>query len=233
MKRFTLAHGLVASALLHAALVLLFIIFLAYSTGRDDDTLVVEFEGASSDMQTEEQLKQQNAGGGGGQGSTEQTAVHKIDGPDKLKPDPLDQNAIPQPAKQEEKGGAAAAPAGDPGVAQQQGGEQQQSAQTIQRSAELQMDALRAYVKRLSKKIQGKLIYPKAGKKAGLQGTATVSFKILPDGAINPDSVRVVTSSGKDELDASAMKTVATCAPFPPPPKEITVTMAVTYAPKR
>ncbi|ATQ67393.1 MULTISPECIES: energy transducer TonB [Methylosinus] len=233
-SNFTLVHGLLVSCALHAGAALLLLLALEGAGPPIDETLVVEFQGADSDVQAEEQNQQQNNGGDGADEDQNRRRAEAVEEQETAEPQHETADALPAPSKQKEAGGASSsAPAGAPGSARIQGGEQQQSAQTIERSAERQMDELRSYVRGLSKKIQSKLVYPKEGRRAGMQGVATVSFRIMADGAMQAQTLKIVESSGKAELDASALKTVQLCSPFAPPPKEISVTMAVTYARKR
>jgi hypothetical protein len=47
------------------------------------------------------------------------------------------------------------------------------------------------------------------------------------------DSARqIVDSSGQPKLDAAALKTIRDSAPFAPPPKELTISIAVDFARK-
>lgn len=48
------------------------------------------------------------------------------------------------------------------------------------------------------------------------RGTATIAFKIAPNGGLS--SIRVAKSSGSAELDAAALRLVRRAAPFPRPP---------------
>ena len=105
-------------------------------------------------------------------------------------------------------------------------------AQTIKTDPDPEVDRLKDYVKLLTKKVQANLVYPDEGRQAGLQGTATVSFTILGTGQIRPESVKIVASSGRPQLDASALKTIRASVPFDPPPKEMTVAIAVAFGRK-
>jgi periplasmic protein TonB len=108
----------------------------------------------------------------------------------------------------------------------------QQNAQTI-KADQQEIDRLRDYVKLLTKKVQSNLVYPDEGRQAGLTGTATVSFTILGTGQIRPETLKIVESSGQPKLDAGALKTIRASAPFNPPPKEMTVAIAVAFGRKR
>jgi protein TonB len=90
-----------------------------------------------------------------------------------------------------------------------------------------------AYGALVMKKIRDNRVVPDEAKRGRLQGGATVSFVILGDGAIRPETLRVVKSSGQPALDAGALSTIRASAPFPPPPREMTVTAGVAYGPRR
>ena len=94
----------------------------------------------------------------------------------------------PQPKQAETPPEAAKAQTNStaPGAANVKGDEEKQQAQTIKLSEE-EFDRLRKYVKGLTKRVQSHLRYPDEGRRVGLQGAATVSFTILPDGQIWPN----------------------------------------------
>ena len=109
------------------------------------------------------------------------------------------------------------------------GVEQQQEAHRLRPRVENPVDPLRAYVKALTKRLEAKLVYPEAGRQAGLHGWPTVGFTIRADGALDPNSLKLVTSSGSPKLDQSALDTVRASAPFEPPPHEITLKLTLIY----
>ena len=55
--------------------------------------------------------------------------------------------------------------------------------------------------------------YPKAARRMGIEGKATVRFKLKPNGKV--DSVEVVGSSGSGILDEASLETVQRAAPLP------------------
>jgi periplasmic protein TonB len=111
------------------------------------------------------------------------------------------------------------------------GVEQRQVARRIQSLTEA--ERLNIYVQALSKKVQTHLVYPEDGRRAGLKGTATVSFAILSNGHIRQESMKVTESSGQPKLDESALRTIRASVPFAPPPREMTIAIAVDFGPKR
>lgn len=239
--QFSIYHGIAGSLAIHAFALLGLWGAAGYSPADIDDTLVVEFNGVDSNVQAEEKHKRQNSGAGGAveaqnakQEKKEEKAEKKI-ADDEALPERI-KDTVPDTVKKEEEEAAAAAKAS--ASAQQagrdvEGIENEQHAQIIQRHSDAEMNVLKAYIRNLSKKIQTKLLYPKEARHSGLQGVTTVSFRIKGDGTMHPDSLKVVASSGRAELDISALDTVRACAPFSAPPRDVTVTMAVTYARKR
>lgn len=238
--QFSIYHGIAGSLALHSLALLGLWGAAGYSPADVDDTLVVEFNGVDSDVQAEEKHKRQNSGAGGAveaqnakQEKKEEKAEKKVADDDAL-PERI-KDAAPDTVKKEAEAAAAAKATAS---AQQSGRdvegiENEQHAQIIQRRADEEMNVLKAYIRSLSKKIQTKLLYPKEARHSGLQGVTTVSFRIKGDGTMHPDSLKIVASSGRAELDISALDTVRACAPFATPPRDVTVTMAVTYARKR
>jgi len=139
-------------------------------------------------------------------------------------PQPKEAETAPEAAKAQTNSTA-------PGAANVKGDEQKEQAQTIKLSEE-EFDRLRKYVKGLTKRVQSHLRYPDEGRRVGLQGAATVSFTILSNGQIWPESLKIVESSGQQKLDASALQTVRSSGPFEPPPKEMTVAIDVVFGRK-
>ncbi len=151
------------------------------------------------------------------------------------------QPAPPPPAAQEEDGDKPPAarppspqqPPVPPQARQVQDPDEQRKAQILRTEQDIEADRLREYVKRLTKKVQANLVYPDEGRSAGLHGNATVSFRLAADGQIKPGTLTVTTGSGQPKLDASALATARTCAPYEPPPREMTVTLVVGYGRKK
>lgn len=227
---FSLYHGIAGSLALHSLALLILWGVVRSSTSEIDDTLVVEFQGVDSDIQAEEKSKQQNSGAGG---AIDAQNAKQEEQRQKSEKTATDDDAFPERTKKEGNEGAKAAASAQQTGRDVDGRENEQRAQIIQRRSDEQVNALKAYIHSLSKKIQAKLIYPKEARRSGLQGVTTVSFRILEDGAMQPTSLKIVASSGKAELDISALETVRACAPFVAPPRDMTVTMAVTYGRKR
>lgn len=246
---FTFPQAIVASLAIHGALVLPFVIPAWSEPPEDPPILVVELKGLDAPMQSEEKVAQQTKGEGNpeaAQAPAPETpppkeAQQQTPTPEQPQEPVADDGTLqqappPQPEQEQQEAvpqqtppsPEAPASAGSAGAANVEGAEQQQKAQTI---AEQQDEAerLRAYVKALTKKVQENLVYPDAGRKQGLKGTASVGFTLQADGSIAAGTLRIATSSGQPQLDASALKTVEASAPFDPPPRAITIAIAVVY----
>ncbi len=86
---------------------------------------------------------------------------------------------------------------------------EKQAAQTIKTESPTEAELLREYAKQLSKKVRANLVNPGSGHAS----SATVSFFILSDGHIRPDSLKIVASSGQYKVDASALQTIRASVP--------------------
>ncbi len=237
ISRFTIWHGIAASLLLHAAPAASILWSTRAAPADEPPTLVVELQGAIADSQTEQQVQQEIKGAADQDKPappqpvqappSEAAEQHPIDDQDAAMPPPA-----PSPTEQKRAPQADAKSAGT-SAETVAGTEQQQIAQTIQSDPPTEIELLREYVKLLSKKVQAHLVYPDDGRRAGLQGTATVSFAILRNGEIRPETLKIVASSGQSRLDASALKTIRASLPFDPAPKEMTIVIAVEFGRKR
>jgi protein TonB len=240
MKRrltFTLYHGFAVSLALHALLGLPFVLNAAADPPEDAAPLVVELKGVVADSQTEEKVQQQTAGAPkqevaeAAKPAQASAAPASEPSPKDLAPDGADASTPPPEPSQTPvtpKSQTTSEPASATTIA---GVEDQQNAQTIKTDQD-DIDRLREYVKVLTKKVQANLLYPDEGRQAGLHGTATVSFTILATGQIRPESLKIVESSGRPQLDASALKTIRASVPFGAPPQEMTVAIAVAFGRK-
>lgn len=80
------------------------------------------------------------------------------------------------------------------------------------------------YIKDL---ITGSIVYPRLARKMKWQGTLTVSFTVLENGAV--ENIKVIRSSGHSILDKNVIKTIKQVQPFPPPPAAADFTMPIKY----
>lgn len=241
--RFTIEPGFAASLALHGAILLI----AAWMAALTPKTLVVVFEGMEADYQADEELEAQ-AKTSGSPGSTavspqQQTLApaeenHQTDATlneeaENRQTEETPNEAEPMPSAGQSQATPANAAPGSPGSLEVSGEDQRQEARKIRPRVEKQIDPLQAYAKLLTKKVQSKLVYPEGGRQAGLRGDAAVSFTILPDGALSPGSLRIVSSSGEAKFDESALKTIRACAPFDPPHRKITLKITIKYGPRR
>jgi len=75
--------------------------------------------------------------------------------------------------------------------------------------------------------VQKKAMYPKIAQQRSWEGQVVISFVVLSDGSAK--EIKVVTSSGRDILDRSAVEAVKSASPFPRPPAELELKMPITY----
>ena len=94
-------------------------------------------------------------------------------------------------------------------------------------------DALKAqfqrYLQSLRSQLQRNLVYPATAKLSGMQGITVIGFTVTSAGEIRSNSLRVIKSSGFPELDQNALATARFSAPFDQPPREIKVSIAVSF----
>lgn len=88
---------------------------------------------------------------------------------------------------------------------------------------------MQAYVRELSRMLQRSLVYPREARREGYVGSTTVRFSITEDGTILPGSLSIQRSSGYAILDEQALKTARSNAPFPAPPKSMTVSITIAF----
>jgi len=228
--RFTIEPGFAASLALHGAVLLIAAWVAVAAPDDNEETLVVVFNGVEADDQVDEKLKEQTSGSPGSTAVSPQQQTLVQAGEDRQMDAPPDE-AEPMPSAERPQATPANAIPGSPGSLEVSGEDQRQDARKLRQRVENQIDPLQTYAKLLTKKVQSKLVYPEAGRQAGLQGAAAVSFTILPDGALRPGSLQVVSSSGEAKLDESALKTIRASAPFDPPRHEITLKITIKYGP--
>ncbi len=233
---FTIYHGLAASIVLHSALALPFVVHAFASPAEEPPTLVIELQGVVADTQTEQKVAQETQGETKAEQAVAPVAAETSETQpvaSEVKPMEVAEETGTEPPPPQPK--AAPSPPqpkpsqADPGANNSPGVAQPQTAQTIK----VDRETLQEYVKLLTKKVQANLVYPEEGRRTGMQGTATVSFAILSDGQIRPETLKIAQSSGQPRLDESALKTIRASVPFAPPPKEMTVAIAVAFARKR
>jgi len=232
-RRIRLWHGLVASILLHAALVLPFTVTV--HRRQKPHTLVVELQGVIGHRQLEqktgaEQPPQPVA-------PPPQAASERREEPPKPeeKPKPEKKKVVRPavPLRRVERT-AMSEPARPPSVSPPSPPVPSADSGAVQRAETIRAiddgEALKGYLRELKRKLQNNLVYPDSAKLAGLQGTAVIGFSVMENGAIREDTLRIIKSSGFPDLDLNALSTARSSAPFPPPPKEIAIAIAVGFA---
>jgi protein TonB len=230
-RTLTITQGFALSLMVHAAAVLPFVLHREPTPPEEPSTLVVQLQGMLADSQADQKVMQET------KGTPEQAEADaptpaaspppdppppEVADEEGTQPPPPPPEAVSKPPATEVKVGTDANDVA--------GVQEQQIAQTIRDRTE--RDILSEYVKRLSKKVNANLVYPDDGRQAGLRGAPTVSFGLRLDGQIRPETLKIVASSGHPKLDASALQTVRSVAPFDPPPREMTVAIVLGFGPR-
>ncbi len=261
--KFTLYHGFVVSLALHSAIAAPFVLQSLAPEPEDSPPLVIELQGEISDTQSEQQVLAQTQGNAPRDEADKAKPPEAHMAPDAQPPDrkPADvaandqatppappetaaapappaepaptPPATPTPAPPIEKNSPAIDMKAGNSANNNPGSEQQQNAQTIATEPHPENDRLDDYVKQLAKRIQRNLVYPADARRAGLRGTATVSFTILTNGQVRPNSLKIVKTSGEAKLDAGALETIRASAPFAAPPQEMAISIALVFGRKR
>lgn len=239
----TFWHAMIVSLALHSALVLPFMLPQP-EPPEEPPILVVELMGIEAPTQSEEKIQQQTKGQDAPQqpqaAAPETPPTPQVQQPTPAPEEPQEvtsEDGIRQQAEQKQQESPpqqqpsppAPASTGNTGSANVEGEAEQKKAQTLAAEQAEETERLRIYLRRLTKKVQENLLYPDAGRKGGLKGTASVAFTLQADGAIAPGTLRIETGSGQTELDVAAMKTVEASAPFEAPPRVISIAISVVY----
>jgi len=231
--RFTIVHGYVLSIALHSAVAIPFVAHRLLPRPEEPPILVINLQYIVADEQTEQQVLEQVKGAADPEKSVETPKpVQAVPPPEPL-PEPPPE---PQPEKMQDAPVPVVTPPPlppkdvSPGRDKQSvvGTDQSQVARTVKPDQD-EDDELSEYVKVLSKKVRDNLVYPPNGRPA----SAVVAFTILADGKLRADSLRIAESTGQPRLDASALQTIRASAPFPKPPKELSVAIIVDFERKR
>ncbi len=97
---------------------------------------------------------------------------------------------------------------------------------------EVNLDPKTRYARIVQRRVLDNLVYPDAGRQAGLQGVVKLSLRISYDGTLL--ETKIEKSSGNELLDNNALKTIegiATYPPFPPAveEKELWIDIPINY----
>jgi protein TonB len=217
---------LAASFALHLLLASPFVLWALTEDADDSEFLVVELQGDTSDVQVEHKVVRQASAP---TPSAEPPAPATTQNPpprqqvEERPPDVVgdvkQDKTEPSPPKPAASTPSPAAAMNVPGV------DEQQTARTIKVDTPSEADRMRDYVRGLSRKVRANLVNPGNG----YASSAKVSFVILADGQVRPDSLKVVTSSGQAKVDASALQTIRASSPFDRPPREMGISIVVDF----
>lgn len=100
---------------------------------------------------------------------------------------------------------------GPPGDGQGSGGAG--SAQEVRARGAGRADGRADLLQAIRRRIEAAKVYPDSARRAGLQGTAVLRFRIDPEGS--PHDVEILRSSGHPELDDVSRETIRRAAPYP------------------
>jgi periplasmic protein TonB len=234
--RLTLFHGLLASFVLHSAIATPFVLHGLETPPDDDSSLVIELQAPVAERQVEQQTVMQTKGEAAPVDTKPPATPEPSPPVEQTEQMPVTNDGTqppmtPTPAPVTPTEASPPVPkanAGDSAQSSKGAAQQQQDASTIVSERVL----LELYVKTLAKNVQNNVAYPDEARREGLHGTAEVSFTIMADGLIRADTLKIIDSSGQPKLDAAALKTIRESAPFPPPPKELTISIALDFARK-
>lgn len=85
------------------------------------------------------------------------------------------------------------------------------------------LEELKKYQAKITKKIKSNLVYPSDARKRGYEGVTAVRFVVTESGMIQPGTLVVARSSGYPMLDANALKSARDSEPFDKPPHTMPV----------
>lgn len=245
-RRFHFYHWFSVSLVLHAGILLPFVLISLHTPAQHKySKLQIELFGMIADRQTEKKLQRQASPPPPQPRTvkkprqapkTYKTIAAKspvqVKKPEE-KPKPVEQKEQPKPAEQTNQPiPAVAAPLPDnlPDASHSGNADVQQRQQTIRAFAEQEADRIRRYSTSLAKQLRSNLTYPEEVRKYGIDGVSTITFVVTPSGDIKSDSLKIKKSSGYPALDASALMAARSSAPFEKPPKELTVSIAVSFS---
>jgi len=85
------------------------------------------------------------------------------------------------------------------------------------------LEELKKYQAKITKKIKSNLVYPADARKRGYEGVAAVRFVVTESGMIQSGTLVIARSSGYPMLDTNALKSVRDSEPFERPPRTMPV----------
>jgi protein TonB len=237
-KRFKLGHGVAISLVVHVCIVLPIAIWVLNTTRAphlSSNRLNVEVLGVIAPRQTAAQQQRiasapsKHAEPIQKRNDTKPAVVHEAPAPiephtQQIEPSTNTSEPVrtPQIASTQHEESNESRPRA------QAGADAQQPQQTIAAHNDM-TDRITVYITQLAKHLQSNLIYPQDAKKKKIEGISLVSFVITESGEIQPNTLVVKRSSGNAALDASALRTVASSAPFQKPPRELNVSIELEF----
>jgi len=230
-------HWFSVSVILHAGIVLPFALLSLHASITDKHSkLQIDLFGMISDRQAEQKIQrhappQQPRQVPPPRQSPDAYKTVVAESPVQVKKAEEKQKTDEQTTQQMQpkQASAASSPSTSSGAASSGNSDTQQSQQTIRSGAEQESGRIRGYLARLAKVLRTNLTYPEEVRKHGVEGVSTITFVVTQSGGIKGDSLRVKKSSGYAALDSNALKSVRTSAPFEKPPKELTVSVALSF----
>ena len=230
----SLYQWLAVSLLVHAVVILPFVFgTLRMPDNNKQSKLVVELYGMVSNRQTEEKHKAATVVRQPKRVERQAPPRPKHDKPQPKEPERPVKPETPAPAERpDDKQYAAGQNASATVIYKIAGSDVEQKGQSI-RYAEREEDRLAAriseYARKMAKRMYSLLVYPAEVRKHGIEGVSTIAFIVTESGAIKEGSLRVAKGSGYPALDSSALKAALASAPFEKPPKEMPISIAISF----
>ncbi|QEM68590.1 energy transducer TonB [Geobacter sp. FeAm09] len=229
-----MCQWLSVSSLLHACLIVPFILFSLHSPARHmRSRLQIELFGMVADRQVAEKKVAQQAAPQRREAyrppktvtyrtvATESpVSVHKTE----EKPKPVEPETKPAPAAAVAVQSVAAAQVTTSGA-----DAERQRQQSIRTAAEQEADRKRRYGEKVTKRLRSNVVYPKEARRMGIVAVTQIYFWVTESGQIKDGSLRVKRSSGYAALDASALKAARDSAPFEKPPNEMPLIVDINF----
>ncbi len=229
----TLYHWLAVSLLIHAGIVIPFVLGIPHGPHhKGHHRLTVELYGMIADRQQEEKKggtpkKQVPVRPREVKKTTPKQTVEKEKTPVTESPVVSEEKTETGKDDESETTGPEVRIASSPGTSGVGGEGMSQRQLSIGYARE--SDRTKAYLSRLAKRLHSHLVYPEETRKSGVEGVAWIAFVITESGTIKGNSVRIVKSSGYAALDANAVESALSSAPFERPPKELNVSIGVEF----
>jgi TonB family protein len=217
-SRFSLAWGLLVSALLHGLPLAGWLAFGSLGPAAQPspvETLQLDVFGLLSDRQVEERR-----------------AEEAVQGEPELEPEPEPPPLERAPPKRRTPRPPPTPPPPTPPPPTSPPPARDEEAAQIGRTLgarEREATWLRQYLTELSRIVRSRLVYPVKARAKGWTGMVAVAFVVTEAGNVLPGSEMVHRSSGYAELDAAALNAVRLAGALPRPPKRMEVVISVNF----